>query len=277
MQATNLAEQKELRTFRRGRVSSRSEIRRQLLFRTNYEKLLFSRLATLFRIHINTIAQNFEEGGFFDISVSSRELYQTMSPLMLSFLRRVVINTYRYNEEEYSGGRKAEEAFVFGRHVDVDALVNSYYRGRELVLAGIPANISKKIDKIIMDGRGESLTLAKISSNIRKYVIPLSRSRAALIARTETHGASSFANHSYHDQVRTNLGMNMYKEWVATGDGRTRTTHAEANGQRVHMDDKFQVGGSNMSYSGDPAGGAKNVINCRCVIIYVDERDIVLP
>ena len=277
MQATNLAEQKELRSFRRGRVSARSEIRRQLLFRTNYEKLLFSRLATLFRIHINTIAQNFEEGGFFDISVSARELYQTMSPLMLSFLRRVLINTYRYNEEEYSGGRKAEEAFVFGRHVDIDELVNSYYRGRELVLSGIPANISKKIDQIIMNGRGESLTLATISSNIRKYVIPLSRSRAALIARTETHGAASFANHSYHDQVRTNLGMNMYKEWVATGDNRTRSTHAEVNGDRKHMDDKFLVGGKLMAHSGDPAGGPKNVINCRCVIIYVDERDIVLP
>jgi len=31
-----------------------------------------------------------------------------------------------------------------------------------------------------------------------------------------------------------------------------------------------------MGYAGDPRGGAKNVINCRCVIIYADEQDIVL-
>ena len=43
------------------------------------------------------------------------------------------------------------------------------------------------------------------------------------------------------------------------------------------MDEKFNVGGAEMDFTGDPAGGAKNVINCRCVIIYADERDIVLP
>ena len=69
----------------------------------------------------------------------------------------------------------------------------------------------------------------------------------------------------------------MFKQWVAVNDTRTRSTHSEANGQRVHMDEKFNVGGAEMDYAGDPAGGAKNVINCRCVIIYADEEDDVLP
>jgi len=30
-----------------------------------------------------------------------------------------------------------------------------------------------------------------------------------------------------------------------------------------------------MSYAGDPKGGAVNVCNCRCVVIYVDARDSV--
>ena len=41
------------------------------------------------------------------------------------------------------------------------------------------------------------------------------------------------------------------------------------------MDDDFVVGGLPMAYAGDARGGAKNVINCRCVIIYADENDIV--
>ena len=41
------------------------------------------------------------------------------------------------------------------------------------------------------------------------------------------------------------------------------------------MDEKFLVGGTEMAYAGDPAGGAANTVNCRCVIIYVDEDDIV--
>ena len=38
----------------------------------------------------------------------------------------------------------------------------------------------------------------------------------------------------------------------------------------------FDIGGSPMNHAGDPKGGAKNVVNCRCVIVYADERDIVL-
>jgi len=31
-----------------------------------------------------------------------------------------------------------------------------------------------------------------------------------------------------------------------------------------------------MKYPGDPRGGAKNVVNCRCVVVYVDEEDLSL-
>ena len=273
------AEQKELRTFRRGKINSRSEVRRQLRFRTNYEKFIYSRIATLFRQHIYSSSLMFEDTGVFDKDISGRDLYQSMSPLLVSFLRRMFIQTYKYYEEEYAGGRKAAEAelFVFGKLIDIEELVNNYFRSRELVLANIPRNIALKIDRIIQQGREENLTLPKISKNIRDYVIPISRSRAAMIARTETHNAASFASHNYHNTVRKDLGINMYKQWVSTNDGRTRSFHADANGQRVHMDEKFNVGGAEMDFTGDPAGGAKNVINCRCVIIYADERDIVLP
>ena len=104
--------------------------------------------------------------------------------------------------------------------------------------------------------------------------MPIGRSRAALIARTETHNAASYANHAYHSQVRNDLGLTMVKRWVSTGDTRTRPTHASANGQTVPMDEKFLVGGVEMEYAGDPAGGASNNVNCRCVIVYADEDDV---
>ena len=68
----------------------------------------------------------------------------------------------------------------------------------------------------------------------------------------------------------------MVKRWVATNDARTRPAHASANGQTVDMNEKFVVGGAEMDFAGDSAGGAKNVVNCRCVIIYADEQDIVV-
>ena len=66
----------------------------------------------------------------------------------------------------------------------------------------------------------------------------------------------------------------MLKKWVATNDARTRSTHSAASGQIVDMDEDFTVGGTPMGFAGDSRGGAKNVINCRCVIVYADERDM---
>ena len=67
----------------------------------------------------------------------------------------------------------------------------------------------------------------------------------------------------------------MLKKWVATNDERTRSNHVQANGQTVDMSEDFIVGGVQMGFAGDSKGGAKNVINCRCVIVYADERDMV--
>ena len=67
----------------------------------------------------------------------------------------------------------------------------------------------------------------------------------------------------------------MLKKWVATQDGRTRSSHSSANGQTVDMNEDFLIGGTPMGFAGDSKGGSRNVINCRCVIIYADERDLV--
>lgn len=272
------AELKELRSFRRGRVNSKSEVRSVLRMRTNYERLLFSNLRMLFKNHIDSVALLVEQQGEYDVRLQGRELYNDMSPLMISYLRRVFVNTYKFYDEMYEGARKSAEAevIVFGRVLDIERLVNEYFAGREQTLANIPVNIARRIYKLINDGRADGLTLPQIARDIRTKILPLTRSRAAMIARTETHNAASFASHNYHKQVQQDLGVSMYKQWVAVNDSRTRSAHSEANGQRVHMDEKFNVGGTEMSYTGDPAGGAKNVINCRCVLIYADEKDIVV-
>ena len=71
------------------------------------------------------------------------------------------------------------------------------------------------------------------------------------------------------------LFQNLKKRWGATNDLRTRSAHTLANGQVRDMDEPFEVGGEKMMHTGDPNGKAKNNINCRCVIIYVDEQDVV--
>ncbi len=60
-------------------------------------------------------------------------------------------------------------------------------------------SIAKRVERIITEGREEGLSVNQIAQNISNKVLPISKSRAALIARTETHNAASFANHQYHD------------------------------------------------------------------------------
>lgn len=86
--------------------------------------------------------------------------------------------------------------------------------------------------------------------------------RRELIARTETIRASNAGSNAlYRD-----WGVQM-KEWLATNDERTRPDHAAANGQRVAVDARFDVGGEMLAHPGDPNGSPENTINCRCTVI----------
>jgi len=50
---------------------------------------------------------------------------------------------------------------------------------------------------------------------------------------------------------------------------RTRPDHLGMLSKKpIPKNDLFNVGGVLMKYPGDPAGGAANVCNCRCAIVY---------
>ena len=260
--------------FRQGRINSRAEARKQLVFRNNLEKRFFRQLTSLFNKFVNTNLYLYSEFGQYEPSLAEQRLNEEFMPLMLAHYKRTFKAMYNFDEDRVQS-RKADDTFVFGRSVDFENVVNQYFASRQLILTGISAKMASRISNLIEQGRADDLTLSQIAKLVSVKFKAISRSRAALIARTETHNAASFANHSYHATVQEDLGMKMMKKWVATSDGRTRPAHAFANGQTVDMDDDFIVGGIRMDYAGDPKGGAANVINCRCVIIYADEQDII--
>lgn len=98
-------------------------------------------------------------------------------------------------------------------------------------------------------------------------VLGVAEARARTIARTETHAA---VNAGQAAAVRT---LGPYgpdrKEWLATRDSRTRDTHWLADGQVVGLDEPFVVGGALLQYPGGP-GPAREVINCRCTVLYLE-------
>ena len=125
---------------------------------------------------------------------------------------------------------------------------------------GSRAIAQRILQQSIIDGVGEQ----ELARNIRDAIGGLSRARSLTIARTETQGAMLSAGTAAADD----LGATE-KEWVAIEDSRTRDTHRAADGQTVALDAKFNVGGAQLRFPGDPDAGAPGeTINCRCALAY---------
>lgn len=110
---------------------------------------------------------------------------------------------------------------------------------------------------------GEGVSV--IARGVRDKIGDISKSRSALIARTETHGAANFGA----NEAAKETGLNLRQEWIAAEDSRTRADHAAADGQVVGMDEPFIVGGGSLMYPGDPAGSAAQTVNCRCAVAHI--------
>lgn len=138
----------------------------------------------------------------------------------------------------------------------------------------------EQIAQIVQAGQKEGLGLGEIAAAIRDAAPQISRTRAAIIARTETHSSSSYASH----QVARRSRRPLMKVWRSVEDSRTRDfgegdgevddyNHRKMDEVAVPIAEPYQVptinGGTEpMMYPGDPAGSPGNVINCRCVEIY---------
>lgn len=122
----------------------------------------------------------------------------------------------------------------------------------------------------IEDGIAEGLGSAEIARNIRA-ASDMTRKRADVIARTETHAAATFASVQTVRQADEELGVRMLKQWLPTGDDRTREDHAAmADHPAIPLDEKFTVAGVLMDRPGDPSAPPEQTINCRCALIYTE-------
>jgi len=123
--------------------------------------------------------------------------------------------------------------------------------------------IARLIEKGMKDGQ----SVDDIARTISSQIVAVTRLRAAVISRTETHSAAGFGSLGTAKET----GLPLMKEWIAARDERTRASHSTADGQTVPMDEPFIVDGEALMYPGDPNGSARNVINCRCQSGYILE------
>ena len=137
-------------------------------------------------------------------------------------------------------------------------------------LVEIDSTTSDQMLRIVRRGLADGATLDQIRDQISSVAPALSRSRAATIARTETHSAAQYG----HYEAARATELPLVKEWIAADDDRTRDDewdHVSADGQQRPMAEPFEVSGENMMQPGDPGASAGNIVNCRCGTGYLLE------
>ena len=102
------------------------------------------------------------------------------------------------------------------------------------------------------------------------YLDKIIPNRSETIARTEVNTAS---NQGSLESARQ-LGTNIKKYWIPTFDDSTRDTHLEmADKKPIGLYEEFDVGGSFGQAPSSPTLSAKERINCRCTIGYVEVKN----
>ena len=127
------------------------------------------------------------------------------------------------------------------------------------------------IREVLVESTNEGLGAIETAANIRRALVaesvPMNQWRALRIARTEVMTASNVGTYEGAKELEKTEGVTLEKFWIAAHDDRTRDTHIDAEQQSpIALDDKFLVGDYEMACPGDPAGGAEEVINCRCTM-----------
>ena len=134
-----------------------------------------------------------------------------------------------------------------------------------LVSGTAKATLQKVTRNLMTDIDFQNLGIAEKSRILRSQFNRYSTFQAERLVRTEATSAANFATLKSANTIFP--AADMMKEWVASFDDRTRSTHAEAGASDpVPQNEPFMVGGALMMYPGDPSGPASEVINCRCSI-----------
>lgn len=145
------------------------------------------------------------------------------------------------------------------RAVQIDSKISKglYTRlGEDVDL--LKRKITAQVSRAISSGMSYAQTAQQLSGYTR-----IGFNNAVRIARTEGHRIQCSATMDACELAKER-GADVVKQWDATLDDRTRESHQAVDGEIRELDEKFSNG---LRYPGDPAGGAAEVVNCRCALL----------
>ena len=122
------------------------------------------------------------------------------------------------------------------------------------------------------------MTNSEMAADILKAGLAEEQWKSLQIARTETHTAACLSMNQATQAVGKEHGIIFKKYWSNADDERTRPGHVKAGedyseDSAIDMDDTYSVECNGtideMMHPGDSNADPSNVVNCRCVELYV--------
>lgn len=143
--------------------------------------------------------------------------------------------------------------------IQLDSKINEgLYKALGVDAKALKKTIQTEVSRGIATGLGYA-AIARNISNASKAP----RARAMLIARTESHRIAQASTYDAQQGAKKR-GCDVLKQWDATMDGDTRSTHKQLDGQLREVDKPFELGNKRAMFPGDFGDPAEDC-NCRCV------------
>jgi hypothetical protein len=130
-----------------------------------------------------------------------------------------------------------------------------------------------ELRKLVATAFADGLSVKDAAALIRAKFAETAPWQAEMLARSNLNmlgnAGMDHAVSRYNDTARATGDRQVEtKTWATAGDSAVRPTHVAAEGQTVPVGQSFQVGGSSLSFPGDPGGALGEVLNCRCTVVY---------
>lgn len=239
-------------------------------FRKSREALYTPKIAKALNNQKKEFIEQVKQGNTNTFILNSQPLYTIIKGLYLdagiTFGHKVLVSIKRQKE--------VKARMPIGFNSRMQELIEEYYGLDFLNMSNdISETTRDLLQKVLIQSQADGLGFDDIVKQLENT--ELSRSRARLIARTETVTA---ANSGAHLSAKES-GIVVNKVWIATQDARTRHDHYNVSSAEIGIDDAFQVGNVMMQQPGvrkQPNGlpvPASEICNCRCCVAFTPARD----
>lgn len=180
-------------------------------------------------------------------------------------LPEVYAENYNYGTWQVESAVGADTAFALQDASTVQRLLtdhDSYLPKPSVNVAKDMAWNRRLIANQITQGVLLGESIPKIAKRMQD-VTGANRAAAVRLARTSTTAAENVGRVDSYKRAK-GLGIKVQQEWLATMDGRTRSSHRQLDGEKVEVGEKFSNG---CRYPGDPEAPYAETCNCRCTLI----------